>query len=164
MRPPHEDTALYGVVTAPLQDEKPLVLKRANAPGATFQFELERQPLVAVVTYEILGVTVGAPPTVSVNRRPQGDSELHLPDLADPGYRGESEEGRPRMGFRYTGWVHAQKVIPGDALVAGLNNLTVELSNGSKSVAVRSVAIQLKYDWEKLDYILTPAHVPHETH
>ena len=67
--------------------------------ATTFQFELERRPLVAVVSYEMLGATVGAPPTISVNGQPQGDSEVRLPDLSDPGYRGESEEGRSQDGF-----------------------------------------------------------------
>ena len=35
------------------------------------------------------------------------------------------EEGKSRMSFRYTGWVRAQKIIPGEALAAGLNNLTI---------------------------------------
>ena len=156
----HTDAYLYGVVTAPLQDEKPLVLKPAASTGATYQFEIEQRPLLAVVTYEVLGATVGAPLTVTVNQRSQGESELHLPDLADPGYRGESEEGKAQMSFRYTGWVRAQKVIPGHALVGGLNNLTLELSNDSKSLAIRSVSIQLKYNWDKLDYVLSPTPVP----
>ncbi len=163
-RIPHDDTFLYGVVTAGLQDDKPLVLKPNGMAGATFQFELEQRPLFAIVTYEVLGATVGAPPVISVNGGPQGSSELHLPDLSDPGYQGESEEGKSEMTFRYTGWVSAQKTIPGDALVAGLNNLRLELSSGSKPVAVRTVSIQLKYNWEKLDYLLSPAPVLNETH
>ena len=158
-----DDAYLYGVVTAGLQDEKPLVLKPDVAAGLTFQFELEQRPLLAVVTYEILGATIGESPAVTVNDRAQGESEVRLPDLSDPGFRGESEEGKPRMSFRYTGWLRAQKVVAGDALVAGLNNLTLDLSNGSKAIAVRSVSIQLKYNWEKLDYTLSPAPVPHET-
>ena len=157
-----DDSYLYGVVTAGLQDEEPLTLKPEGSPGLAFQFELEQRPLLAIVTYELLGATVGAPPTISVNEHAQGESDVHLPDLSDPGFRGESEEGKPRMGFRYTGWLRAQKVVSGDALVAGLNNLTLSLSNGSKSIAVRSVSIQLKYNWEKLDYILSPAPVLHE--
>ncbi len=140
------------------------MLKPDGAAGLTFQFELEQRPLLAVVTYEILGATVGESPAVTVNDHTQGDSEVRLPDLSDPGFRGESEEGKPRMSFRYTGWLRAQKIVAGDALVAGLNNLTLDLSNGSKAIAVRSVSIQLKYNWEKLDYILSPAPVPHETH
>lgn len=163
-RAAHDDSYLYGVVTAGLQDEQPLVLKPAESPGATFQFDLERRPLFAVVTYEVLGATVGAAPGVSVNGTALGASEMRLPDLSDPGFQGESEEGKSQMSFRYTGWIAAQKTIPGDALAAGLNDLHLELSNGSRAVAIRTVSIQLKYNWEKLDYILSPAPLPHETH
>ena len=74
-----------------------------------------------------------------------------------PATAGETRDGDSHMGFRYTGWVHAQKVIQGEDLAAGLNNLTIALSKGSDTVAIRSVQIQLKYNWEKLDYILTSA-------
>ncbi len=152
-----EDSYLYGVVTALLQGADPVVLNAVDSPAVKFEFQLERQPLVAVVSYEVLGATLAAAPTVAANQTAALASELHLPDLADPGYRGEMREGDAHMGFRYTGWVHAQKVIAGEDLAAGLNNLTVALSKGSDTVAIRSVQIQLKYNWEKLDYILSPA-------
>ncbi len=155
-----DDSYLYGVVTARLQGEEAIVLKAAGTPAVKFEFQLERQPLVAVVSYEVLGATLMASPTVAANQTPGVASEVHLPDLADPGYRGEMHEGDAHMGFRYTGWVHAQKVIPGEDLAAGLNNLTLALSKGSDTVAIRSVQIQLKYSWEKLDYILSPALAP----
>ena len=159
-RAKQEDSYLYGVVTARLQDGKAIVLKADGAPAVTFEFQLERQPLVAVVSYEVLGAVLAASPTVAVNQTPAVPSEVYLPDLADPGYRGEAREGDAHMNFRYTGWVHAQKVIPSEDLAAGLNNLTVALSKGSDTVAIRSVQIQLKYNWEKLDYILAPAVPP----
>ncbi len=159
-RTQREDSYLYGVVTARLQGGKALLLKAADAPTTTFEFQLERQPMVAVVSYEILGATLNASPSLTVNQTPAVASEVFLPDLSDPGYRGQTREGDSRMGFRYTGWVHAQKVIPGEALAAGLNSLTIALSKGSDTVAIRSVQIQLKYNWEKLDYILSPALIP----
>ncbi len=149
------DSYLYGVVTARLQDAKPAVLQPNEAP-AVFQFQLERQPLVAVITYEVLGATLGAAPTVAANASQAVASEVGMPDLADPGYQGRTREGAGGMSFHYTGWVRAQKVIPGSALAAGLNNLTIALSKDSDSVAIRSVQIQLKYNWEKLDYLVTP--------
>lgn len=155
-----QDSYLYGVVTARLQGGQAVVLKTGAAPAATFEFQLERQPLVAVVTYEVLGATLNASPTVAVNQSPSSSSEVYLPDLSDPGYRGETREGDSRMGFRYTGWVRAQKVISGETLAAGLNSLTVALSKDSDTVAIRSVQIQLKYNWEKLDYVLSPALAP----
>ena len=151
------DSYLYGVVNASLQGAKPTVLKPAEQTATSLRFELERQPLMAIVTYEVLGSAVDAPPSVTVNGRAQGPSTVYLPDLADPGFRGEAQEGTALLAFRYTGWLHAQKIIPGELLVAGLNDLTLGLSNGTDAVAIRSVAIQLKYDWEKLDYVLAPA-------
>ena len=155
-----EDSYLYGVVTARLQDGKAIVLKPTASPAVTFEFQLERQPLVAVISYEVLGATLTAAPTVAANQTPAAASEVHLPDLADPGYRGEAREGDAHMNFRYTGWVHAQKVIPSEDLASGLNEVTIALSEKSDTVAIRSVQIQLKYNWEKLDYILSPAVPP----
>ena len=154
---PHDDRYQYGVVTARLQSGKPSVLTVASTPAAAYEFQLERQPLVAVVSYEVLGATLGSAPMVTINHEVPAASEMQLPDLTDPGFQGKSREGQAGMSFRYTGWVRAQRVISGTALVAGLNRLTLALSNGSDNVAVRSVQIQLKYNWEKLDYTLAPA-------
>ena len=150
------DSYLYGVVTASLQAGKPVLLKPNENPSTILQFEIERQPLLAVVNYEVLGTATEAPPSVTINGHPQGLSSLYLPDLADPGFQGESREANAQLAFRYTGWLHAQKTIPGELLVAGLNNLSLGLSNQTDAVAIRSVTIQLKYNWEKLDYVLAP--------
>lgn len=155
-RASRDDAYLFGVVTAALQTD-PLTLKSPAAASASFQFELERQPLVAVLTYEALGATVDAPPVVAVNGHALGASAFSLPDLADPAFQGLSRSLDPQMAFRYTGWIRGQKVIPGNLLKGGLNDLTLLLSNGSESVAVRTVEIQLKYNWEKLDYLLGPS-------
>ena len=152
-----DDSYLYGVVTASLHNGKPLVLQPATNPVNTLQFDLERQPLMAVVTFEVLGSAVDAPPSVTVNGKSQGPASLELPDLADPGFQGISHEDVSQLEFRYTGWLHAQKTIPGELLTAGLNNLSLGLSNGTEAVAIRSVAIQLKYNWEKFDSVLAPA-------
>ena len=53
-RTSRDDAYLFGVVTAALQTD-PITLKAPSAKTAAFQFELERQPLVAVLTYEALG-------------------------------------------------------------------------------------------------------------
>ena len=151
-------------MTASLLTGKPAVLNPSGDSSTGLEFELERQPMMAVVTYEVLGSPVDAPPSVTVNSHALGESSLFLPDLSDPGFQGESREGETRLGFRYTGWLHAQKIIPGELLVAGLNNLRLGLSNGTDAVAIRSVAIQLKYDWEKLDYVVAPASSADENH
>ena len=66
-------------------------------------------------------------------------------------------------GLRELGFETTLKVIPAASLSAGLNNLAVKLSNTTDSVAIRSVAIQLKYNWDKLDSVLVPAPTPYET-
>ena len=159
-----DDTALFGSVAARLLGSKPVVLKSGESPSTAFEFELEHPPLLAVVTYEVLGAAVDAAPSVTVNGHALGASEFYLPDLADPAFQGETREAESRMSFRYTGWLRAQKVIPADALAAGLNNLTVRLSNSADSVAIRSVSIQLKYNWDQLDTVLVPAPTPYENH
>ncbi len=159
-----DDSYLNGVVTARLQGSKPRVLRVGETPLATFEFELEHSPLVAVLTYEVLGAALDAPPGLTLNGGYLGASEFFLPDLADPAYRGETREAEPTMNFRYSGWLRAQKMIPAGALAAGLNKLTVKLSNTVDSVAIRSVSIQLKYHWDKLDTVLVPAPTPYETH
>ena len=99
------DSYLYGVVTASLYGGKPLVLQPVVNPISTFQFDLDRQPLMAVITFEVLGSAVGAPPSVTVNGKTQGLASLELPDLADPGFQGISHEGVSQLDFRYTGWL-----------------------------------------------------------
>jgi hypothetical protein len=153
------DSYLYGVVTASLQ-KSPLVLGATQAPAAGFEFPLDRVPMVAVLTYQVLGTDIAAPPLVRVNGHDPEAATLFLPDLADPGYQGNARENDSLLSFRYTGWLRAQKVIPGEWLTAGLNTVTLELSNGSEAVAVRSVEVQLKYNWDRFDYVLSPATTP----
>ena len=162
-RTKNDDTYVYGAVVAKLHGSKPLVLRSSESPSATFEFELEHPPLLAVLTYEALGAAVDAPPALTVNGHALGASEFYLPDLADPAFQGETREAESQMNFRYTGWLRAQKIIPADALASGLNNLTVKLSNTADAVAIRSVSIQLKYNWDKLDTVLVPAPTPYET-
>lgn len=152
------DSYLYGVVTARLQ-KAPIVLNPVSTATTSFEFPLDRSPMVAVLTYQVLGADVAAPPTLSVNGREAEPCTLYLPDLADPAYQGNAPDNGAAMTFRYTGWIRAQKVIPGEWLPPGLNSLTLTLSNGSEALAVRSVEVQLKYNWEKFDYVLSPAAV-----
>lgn len=150
-----DDAYLFGVVTATLQADA-VTLKPGAAPESAFGFDLERQPLVAMVSFEELGLAVDAPPEVVVNGRAAGPAAFTLPDLADPAYQGLARTLDPQMTLRYTGWMHGQKVIPGSLLRGGLNNLGLVLSNGTDPIAVRNVEIQLKYPWEKFDYLLSP--------
>jgi hypothetical protein len=61
------------------------------------------------------------------------------------------------MRFRYTGWLRGQKIVPVGSLKIGSNTLVVACASGS-TAAIRSTQIQLKYLWDKSDYILQPTH------
>ena len=41
-----------------------------------------------------------------------------------------------------------------------MNRLLLQLSNDTAAGAVRAVELQLKYSWEKLDYVVSPALTP----
>ena len=83
---------------------------------------------------------------------------LALPDLADPGYRGESEPLTTEMHFNYTGWLRAQKLVPATILKVGANDLVVINGAGTGASAIRATQVQLKYIWDKSDYLLRPGH------
>ena len=150
--PSAQDRYLFGRVKAVLQAEETVI-----PPGFrhTLEFELDRVPLLAVVTYEVLDVDPMHPLDTFINEWPAGKAALQLPDLADPGFQGTT---RPLQGmsFHYTGWVRAQQVIPGSTLVAGLNKLVLELDKEPGPVAIRTVEIQLKFHWSGLDYQIVP--------
>lgn len=153
--PKTDDRVLYGRVKAPLA---PATVKlTTEAPQSIWQFALESSPLLAMVTFEVLGADGLAPLEISVNQRPLGPVVPHLPDLSDPAYRGVVRPLDGDMRFRYAGWLRCQKVIPGSALVAGENRLAIQLHSESGPVAVRAVELQLKYNWKSLDYTLIPA-------
>jgi hypothetical protein len=62
------------------------------------------------------------------------------------------------MHFRYTGWLRAQKIVPTTSLKVGTNDLIVRNGGGGGNSAIRATQIQLKYLWDKSDYILQPSH------
>ncbi len=163
--PPREgDEYRFGVVTALLQRDPVRLggvapIQSGGRPlprSVEIEFELERPPLVALLNFEVLNATGGAAPKISINGRDLGRAETALPDLADPGFRGQAREGGPELAWQYTGWMRAQKLVPASALGLGMNKLLISLSEESDPAAVRSVEIQLKYYWEKFDYTLTP--------
>ena len=120
-----------------------------------FEFNLESQPLLALVTFDVLNADPAAPLTAWSGDQNLGPVSIQLPDLADPAYAGIV---RPfeNMRFHYTGWVRCQKVIPGSALRAGLNRFTLQVPGEASPVAIRAVELQLKHSWGKLDYTLAP--------
>jgi hypothetical protein len=153
---PSDDLTLFGRVKATI-DSTVTKLSKDDAPTGTWEFDLQAVPLLAVLTFEILDADAEVPPTVNMNDRPLGAVNVALPDLADPAYVGLVRALEPGMRFRYSGWLRVQKVIPTTALLVGTNRLVLELpSNAAGAVAVRSLSLQLKYNWTNLDYSLAP--------
>jgi hypothetical protein len=146
--PQTDDSYLFGRVRAALLAEATKL--PADAP-VLIDFQLDRDPLLAVISFEVLNADVASPPYVSMNGTQLGEATPQLPDLADPAYRGEVAPQRADMQFRYAGWLHCEKIIPASALRTGVNQLSLGLRRGSRVVAVRAVEIQLKYDWEGVD-------------
>jgi len=62
------------------------------------------------------------------------------------------------MHFHYTGWLRAQKIVPPTILKVGQNDLAVANGVGGGSSAIRATQIQLKYIWDKSDYLLRAGH------
>jgi hypothetical protein len=157
LRAPTDDVEQFGTVTATLAAE----IIRIGAQiqqGAAFQFPIEAQPLAALLTFEIVSPRVDAPPEIYLNGHDIGQASLTLPDLADPGYRGEAERLVKQMHFQYTGWLRAQKIVPVSSLKVGTNDLLVVNGPGSEASAIRATQIQLKYLWDKSDYLLQTGH------
>ncbi len=148
---PTEDKLLFGRVRALLE---PKAVKLA--PDEELDFTLQRQPLVAMVTFEALNVDIAYPPELSINDLPLGPARTLLPDLASPAYHGDVRPMEQDMHFRYTGWLRCQAVIRGSALIAGENHLVITVNNQGGSIAVRAVELHLKYNYHGLDY--TVAH------
>jgi hypothetical protein len=153
LHPPPEDVENFGTVTATLSAD-PIRIDGETQESAAFQFPIEAQPLTALLTFEIANPSIDAPPEVYVNGQNVGPVSLTLPDLADPAYRGEMEALTPQMHFHYTGWLRAQKMVPATMLKVGPNDLVVANATGSGSSAIRATQIQLKYIWDKSDYLL----------
>jgi hypothetical protein len=150
---PPEDVENFGTVTATLAPE-PIRIDGETRESAVFQFPIEAEPLTALLTFEIANPAIDAPPEIYLNGQDVGPVSLTLPDLADPGYRGEVEALTPQMHFHYTGWLRAQKIVPATVLKVGPNDLVVASGVGSGSSAIRATQIQLKYLWDKSDYLL----------
>src|SRR6266513_1419889 len=152
-----EDVENFGTVTATLSAD-PIRVDGETQESAVFQFPIETQPLTALLTFEIANPAIDAPPEIYLNGQDIGPVSLTLPDLADPGYRGEAASLTPQMHFHYTGWLRAQKIVPATILKVGSNDLVVANGVGSGSSAIRATQVQLKYIWDKSDYLLRASH------
>ena len=150
---PDQDKEDFGTVTATLASEA-VSMGPDFGHAATFQFQIEQAPLMALLTFEVASPLVDSPPEVFVNGEDVGVASVTLPELADPGYRGEQESMIKGMHFQYTGWLRAQKLVPVTSLKVGTNDVMVLAGPGTSASAVRATQIQLKYLWEKSDYLL----------
>jgi hypothetical protein len=155
LHPAAQDTERFGTVTASLADET-IRIGASISQGAAFQFGLESQPLMALLTFEVASPNIAAPPEVYVNGESVGPVAVTLPDLADPAYRGETSSLLRGMRFQYTGWLRAQKLVPASLLKVGTNDLLIIGGGGTPASAIRATQIQLKYLWDKTDYQLRP--------
>src|SRR3989475_2585869 len=153
----NQDAEQFGTVTATLAAET-IQIGPDIQESAAFQFALEAQPLAALLTFEVANPRIDVPPEIYLNGEDVGPVSLALPELAEPGYRGEMEPLVKQMQFQYTGWLRAQKIVPVASLKAGTNDLMVVNGTGSGSSAIRAIQIQLKYLWDKSDYLLKTGH------
>src|SRR6266550_1508337 len=85
---PTQDSEEFGTVTASLSADL-IHIGSTSSEAAVFEFGLESQPLLALVTFEIAGPRIASPPQVIANGENVGPASLVMPGLADPGYRGE---------------------------------------------------------------------------
>jgi hypothetical protein len=154
---PAQDVEHFGTVTATLAAETIQISGNIQESPA-FQFGVETQPLAALVTFEVANPRIDAPPQIYLNGQDIGPVSLALPELADPGYRGEMESLVRQMHFQYTGWLRAQKIVPVTDLKVGTNDLIIVNGSGSEPSAIRATQIQLKYLWDKSDYLLRTDH------
>src|SRR2546423_8322165 len=111
---PTEDSEEFGTVTASLSTD---LIRIGPTPdqGAVFEFGIESQPLLALVTFEIANPRIDSPPEIIANGQNVGVASMIMPGLADPGYRGEMHRLVSPMQFQYTGWLRAQKIVPASA-------------------------------------------------
>ena len=152
---PAQDSEEFGTVTASLSAD---LIRIGSAPSeaAVFEFGLESQPLLALVTFEIASPRIDSPPEVIANGQNVGPASLVMPGLADPAYRGEMHAIVSQMQFQYTGWLRAQKIVPVNTLRAGTNHIIIMNGPNAAGAVIRATQIQLKYLWDKSDYILKP--------
>jgi hypothetical protein len=148
---PAHDMEQFGAVTATLASET-IRMGPTAQDAAVFQFGLEAQPLLALLSFEVASPRVDMPPEIYVNGQEIGPATLTFPELGDPGYRGEVQSLIKEMHFQYTGWMRAQKIVPATSLKVGPNEVIV--LSGAGTSAVRGTQIQLKYLWDKSDYTL----------
>src|SRR5205823_13247360 len=137
---PTEDAEEFGTVTAALSADL-IRIGPTAADGAVFEFGIESQPLLALVTFEIANPRIDSPPEVIANGQYIGAASLIMPGLADPGYRGEMHRIVSQMQFQYTGWPRAQKIVPASALHSGTNNIAIVNGPDASAAVIRTTQV-----------------------
>lgn len=140
-----DDVLLFGRVKATLEPGVVALGSGDQGGVVAYDFPLEKPPLVALLTFEILNGDISAPPELTVNGTDAGPVNVTVTDLADPALTGAVAPGRTDVVYRYSGWLKCQKVIPGSLLLAGSNELLISTPDQTTPVALRSVEVQLKY-------------------
>jgi hypothetical protein len=153
--PSPDDSYLYGRVKATLEAGV-IKLSAPEHSQENLAFEIEAKPLIAVISFEVLNADPAYPIQTSINGQTFSPVNAVFPDLADPGYSGTVRPLQRDMRFRYTGWIRVQQIVPGSDLQGGLNNVSFRLNKHSEPLAIRSVEIQLKYNWTGLGYEIAP--------
>lgn len=153
--PATEDSLLLGRVRATI-DPGMVALRPREVTSQVWEFDLATAPLIATLSFEILNADPLSPLEVYVNDQPLGSSAIRTPDLADPAFQGVLRPLDRGIRFRYAGWLQCQKAIPGSALRAGANRIELRLPAESGPVAVRSLDLQLRSEWQNLDFNVTP--------
>jgi hypothetical protein len=151
--PDENDLLLFGRVKATI-DAQPLKLTPPAAIDAVYQFQLDSKPLIASITFEVLGANPFQPIYAYLGGQLVGPLSIQFPDLADPGYRGVSMPFEADMRFHYTGWLRAQVMVPGSKLEAGLNTLVLRVGESSEPIVIRAVEIELKHPSPVFNYEL----------
>ncbi len=154
-KPAENDALLFGRVQATI-DTTPLKLVPPGKVDASYEFALQSAPLLASVTFEVLGASPLDPIAVFVNGNYTGPLTVAFPDLADPGFVGLATPLERDLRFRYTGWLRGQVIVPGSQLAGGLNSLILRVNETSGPIVLRAVEIQLKYPSPIFDYQLNP--------
>jgi len=149
------DKYLFGRVRATI-DAAPLKLEPTGVTDAAYEFSLETPPLLAALTFEVLDASPTAPLQAYINGQPLGPLAVTFPDLADPGFRGESHPLEAGLRFRYEGWLRGKMIVPGSALRGGVNTFVLQVGESASPVVVRAVEIELKYPSSVFDYELHP--------
>lgn len=139
------DELLFGRVKATLEPGVIPMGTGEDDRDVAFDFPLEKPPLIALLTFEILNADISAPPRLSVNGKEIGAVNLTVTDLADPALAGAIEAAHPDAVYRYAGWLKCQKVIPGSLLMAGSNEVLISTPGQPSPVALRAFQVQLKY-------------------